>query len=465
MYRTLFAVLLLVLFIVSPVMTTYGSDDNIKIEVYSDNSVKLYLSGSQEANFNGTGNIFVEYTFGKDNIHVVFNGELNDIKNTDTVSELIFSFNQSISSSDDVVNGVSDILLEFSSSNSSLSLKGDDILYRATKNPPIENYCGRITIGTEGEIANTLSLFFLFFNEPMVEMYLQQAGITWIDISKLSVSTQNDRYVVEFNITVDMDKYAEYAEEYMNVSKEEVLNSFNKSFTEGSMEVNTVFSLKDSSLKMYFELNTTYPPEVAEEKLTEYSSLNMTLMPKSIELPGWIPFNKTEDITKSKEFQEFIAFQTATIGLVTYAAEEFEVLPSSGSIELRFDKGIMEYSIETPKIRAKGAETPKDTLEALEEFFETYRQLVKSNSVLEEVYGKEVDEMLEKTATVTPGDENVEVEPSTVKLKDLSEVNVTVSETETTSGVIENLVQNPMALIAAAAMIVIIAILLLKARG
>ncbi|WFO75465.1 hypothetical protein J4526_00765 [Desulfurococcaceae archaeon MEX13E-LK6-19] len=465
MYKTLFVVLLLVLFVVSPILVTYGENDSIRIEVYSDNSVKLYLSGSQEVDFDGTGNIQVEYTFGEDNIRIVFSGELNDVKNTNTVSELTFSFNQSISSNDAVVNGVTDIVFELSSSNGSLILRGNDILYHATKNPPIENYCGEIAIAVEGGISDVLGMFFLFLNELMVEMYLQQAGITWIDISKLSVSTQDGKYIIEFNITVDMDKYAEYAEEYMNLSREDVLGSFNKSFTEGFMEINTVFSLKNSSLKMYFELNTTYPPEVAEEKIGEYSSLNMTWVPGSIELPGWIPFNKTMDIVESEEFQEFIAFQMATAGLIAYAAEEFEVLPSSGSIELSFNNGVMEYSIETPKIRAKGAETPKDTLNALVEFFETYKQLVKSNSVLEEMYGEEVDEMLEKTATVTPGDENVEVEPSTVKLKDLSKVNVTVSETETSTGVIENLVQNPMALIAAAIMIAIIVILLLKARG
>ncbi len=177
---------------------------------------------------------------------------------------------------------------------------------------------------------------------------------------------------------------------------------------EGSAEFTLKLEAVNTTLSFNFTLNSTYPLRAPQAQLLPEEKLG----------------------SEAEEFKELLD----TLGSV---ARRFEVLPSKGTVKLTFTENRVDYYIVTPKIRARNATSPSDTLKALLEAADELRKL-SSRLAESEEQAKQAEEFFEKLYSLPvklEPMEGVKVDRANVTFRELAKVKAElVEETTTTPG-------------------------------
>lgn len=144
-----------------------------------------------------------------------------------------------------------------------------------------------------------------------------------------------------------------------------------------------------------------------------------SVMPSTSKLPGTPPLNTAEFVESLKRISE----------LIKEFNEVFEIKPSQSILELEVYEGRAEVEIALPKVVKRGTNTPRETLKALKDYVaKMYEELI--------ALGAEVtpSALMEKEVVVK-SEPGVKVklageEVSTVKFKDIGELEVEIKAEE-----------------------------------
>ncbi len=301
----------------------------------------------------------------------------------------------------------------------------------------ISEQSGVIKIGYKGKNAIMLAIVLSLLNKNYVERQLRKNNITWVEIKELRTTTTPSGALIRFDEVINYSKMLTYLSK-RNVSKEAIeklRKGFENLFTPqnmvfgGSLNVNggtgkpvrVVFNaFLKSDIEPFKEVS------VILKSASAFTSLYMINTQLASGFKGAI--NASERVRIEKELKSYAEY----IELLSKTLSRFELLPSNGYLLFKLVKGEAFISFETPKIRAKGAKSPADTLMALARAAINLSNYIskKGERAGKSTVGKALKELIGGKAVIV-GVKGVKVNRREVPLTKLGEVKVIILKVTT----------------------------------
>jgi len=375
------------------------------LKVYSDNSVEIMGSYTVPSTVYGEVLFEVRAEGGKTTASLQMSGEQTGIVDTNT--SLDIDFEQQIV--DSIIKVIITLSLDMRDNSGWLIASTEpNIVIEVDKESLVMHIEGKVKLEAGGEATQVYAVLTML-NKPFIEHGLNQRGITWVKIERLSTNVSDSVGYIDFSVDIEIGE----ALEQTNTSIEEFKAVLDKS----SYPVSGGLEMSITSEGISVEFSTAIEKDindVLESIAGLYSTIEETGVSEQIQyVPTPAPLPSTQSFspifTMANEF-----------------CERFEIRSSEGYVHIKpSENGTAVIEYKTPKIVKKGATSPADTIR------EVYDFAMWVNEELGHYSPIPLGDVAEKTVRVEG--EGVEVtlngtEVSTVKFSDLPNLEATVEE-------------------------------------
>lgn len=375
------------------------------LKVYSDNSVEVIGNYTIPSTVYGEVSFDVRAEDGKTMVSLQMSGEQTGTINTNV--SLDIDFEQQIV--DNIIKVIITLSLDMRDNSGWLVASTEpNIVIEVNKESLVVHTEGKVKLEAGGEATQVYAVLAML-NKPLIEQSLNQSGITWVKIERLSTSVSDSIGYIDFAVDIEIGE----ALEQTNTSIEEFKDALDKSSypLSGGLE----FSVTSEGMNIEFSATVEKDINDVLESIAElYSTIEETGVSEQMQyVPTPVPAPSTQSFspifTMTNEF-----------------CKRLEVLSSEGYVHIKpAGNGTLVVEYKTPRIVKKGATSPADTIRELYDF------AMWVNEELGQYSPIPLADVTEETVKIEG--EGVEVtlngtEVSTVKFSDLPNLEATVEE-------------------------------------
>ncbi len=414
--KLLILVLITLLLITPLTAIAQNQQPEVTIKIYRDNSVQVVITGTAENIGNSSGVIDASLTIKDKGFTAEASGSINLPEPPEQPVDVTLEISSSSHTTQDTSTSTAAIKAHVETQQLTLDINVKELKGEATKLDRKATISGTIEISGSGEQYAGVMMMLGFINKDVLEQNLAKSGIDWIEINKLDKTISNEKATIEFSITINVEKLAEYLENQEVTTKENYLEVYDESFIPSDSSVSLKLSVSTTTLNFEFSLDTTMSPTEILELIKKLQILRTPSVPTNITIPA------AEEEEAMKMMKEYAG----------YLADTFEPLPSKASIRLELSPTQTIYTVVSPKIRAKGAETPADTLAALKEAVIKLGDIASKYAKPGEEPQKDIEKVLGARVTLEAGEEGIKISQTQTEFRNVDQVTVEVETTTTT---------------------------------
>ncbi len=425
-YRIYVLPMVLLLLIIASIPSTLASVYSVSVKLYNDGSVSFHIEGTYALDkpTKVEGDLYISSKVKDKGATIDLDGVLKPLEKAK--EEISMLLKAASNGNGDGEKAVSDTNIDFSMTSEKDEINvSATVHYTAYKDERRVDIDANVSIIGEGTTMNQLKTSLMQIKKDTLESMLRMQGIDWVDIKRFD-KTFDDVIKLGIGLSIDIEGYSEYVVEQAkksgvetNITKEDIIESFEEGFYEYSYTMELEMEFTTDRIVINMSLDSTFEWSDALKALER--AINATQLygyPQSVpSIPVAPPVTPTTTPIPSSEVEEVASI----IGNIT---EEYEVLPSDSTMHLSIDNDTVSYAYDTPKIRAKGAENPADTLSSIIATVESLKDTVKDEKVR-----SELESLYNSNVTLVP-EEGVKVSQTTAKFSEANETGIEVSAAE-----------------------------------
>ena len=389
----------------------------VTIKIYRDNSVQIIITGTANGTEKASGTVDASITIKEKGFTVEASGSVVPAEQPEQQVNAVLDISSSSHTTQDTSSSTATIKARIETPQLILDLNIEELKSEASRVDKKATITGTVEISGSGEQYAGVMMMIGFINKAILEQNLAKSGIDWVSIDKLDKTVSNDKATIEFSITIDIEKLAEYLEKKGVTTKENYLEIYDESFIPSDSSVTLRLSVSATEgVSFEFSLDTTLSPTEILELVKKFQILRTPSMPANMTMPA----QEEEAMKMMKEY-------------AGYLADTFEILPSKSSISLEFSPSQTAYTIVSPKIRAKDAKTPADTLAALKEAVIKLGEIASKYAKPGEEPQKDIEKVLSAKVTLEAAEEGIRISQAQTEFKNVDQVTIEVGTTTTTT--------------------------------
>jgi hypothetical protein len=412
--------LIIVIFLSSAIIVSAGSP---VLYIHSDNSVEVsgrYVKYLNET-INNSVTISIESIIEDEQVKVYINAsETGTIPNSSQYSfKLFLNGSQGLSDENYVLRLAFDIQVINKSNGETLRFSSNNTVFTLNNDTLILNIKGDVLQILPSSMLKYIFIYSML-NKQLINNYLQQQNITYISINELSTSISGNKVRIKYNVDIKLEELSrKYESVNTNAIRRMITNTIPLSFTV-NMSIDNDLSLR-MKLIIGENINKVLKRIISwlEEINRNYESIYSMGSEFTCSFTSYGP-GYSLTVSHGRDFL------TSLVKVLREFSNRFEIKDSKSNIIIHVVKGSNSVVInyKSPRIVAKNATSPKDTLLELYNF---------ANTISNDKNLGDIGKNMLNTEFVIKHDSNLEVvkDHSKVNKTKLSEVNnLTITSTK-----------------------------------